>query len=155
MAVVLSAWCPEHKVNGSQAPFSAQQGNKGQGTVRLLFITGFLVVCSGIPPSCPPGQGTTAMSFLCGTGAFVSGKDKLIFHFSGREQRQFLCRDLILDLFSVPRLPQAIALGNRLDYGKEFNEKLALVRVITTNRRLWRNTAEDKASTGKSLCWPR
>lgn len=58
------------------------------------------------------------MSFLCQAGSFVSGKDILVFHFSGKEQRQFLCRDLILDLFSVPRLAQAIALGNRLVLGK-------------------------------------
>lgn len=40
------------------------------------------------------------LSFLCGIGSFVSGKDVFIFHFSGKEQRQFLCRVLILDLFS-------------------------------------------------------
>lgn len=63
------------------------------------------------------------MSFLCGIGSFVFSKDILLFHFSGKEQRRFLCSDLILDLFSVPRLAQAIALGNRLVYGKECNEK--------------------------------
>ena len=107
-----------------------------------------------------PWRGTAAMSFVCRTGSFVPGKDILVFHFSGKEQRQFLCRDLILDLFSVPRLAQAIALGNRLVYGKERNEKLALVRAVTTSRRLWRNTAKGEQSTGKTrkrkiLCWPR
>lgn len=99
------------------------------------------------------------MSFLCQAGSFVSGKDILVFHFSGKEQRQFLCRDLILDLFSVPRLAQAIALGNRLVYGKECNEKSALVGAVTKSRSLWRNTAKGKQSTrktlkGQILCWP-
>jgi len=57
--------------------------------------------------------------FLYRTNSFVSGRDILVFTLFGKEQMQLLCRDLILELFSVPRCFQAIALGNRIIQGKE------------------------------------
>jgi len=58
---------------------------------------------------------------------------------------------LILDVSAVPRLAQAIALGNRSVCGNERNEKLALERAAITSKRLWGDTGKGKQSPGKTL----
>lgn len=144
MAAVLPAWCPEVKGKGCSALVLPSVPSEEAESKAWSLCFSYQEI------SCPLGKGQQRCRFSMGQVPFFSGKDIFIFHFSGKEQRQFLCRDLILNLSSVPRLAQAIALGNRLVYGKEYNEKLVLVRAVTISRRLWRNTAKGKQSTGKN-----
>ena len=140
-ALCLVCWGQEWQRLGSRAAVGAQRGAESEARAyRGLW--------SSVWGACVP---LAAVSFLRGAGSFVSGKDILIFHFSGKEQRQFLCRDLILDVSAVPRLAQAIALGNRSVCGNERNEKLALERAAITSKRLWGDTGKGKQSPGKTL----
>lgn len=96
MAAELSACC--HEGNCHLGPFSAIEGAERKAQPLCSSYLGLTAWSFTQSPLLLERDRT--LSFLCGIGSFVFGKDIFIFHFSGKEQRQFLCRVLILDLFS-------------------------------------------------------
>lgn len=138
MAAVLSAWCHEDN-EGHLAPLPSQ------GTESKAQSPGFHTWVSHSLQLHPVLlERDRALSFLCEIGCFVSGKDILVFHFSGKEQRHFLCRVLSLDLFS-PQTCSDYCSGQQTTLLKRVSWKAG----ITTSRRFWRNLTNMKKTQEK------